>query len=118
MKVRSVDFNNDWEFGKGKSNYKSGLNACAQNIKTRLQSFISDCFFATDEGLDWFKFMGGKDTIELKLAVAAVILKTPDVISIEEVSTRTDNDRRITITYSVNTTYGRLVNQTVTQEAA
>lgn len=118
MKVRSVDALNDWEFGKGKSNYKSGLSACAQNIKTRLQSFLGDCFFATNEGLDWFRFMGGKDTIELKLAVAAVILKTPDVISIEEVSTKTDNNRNITITYSVNTTYGRLVNQSITQEAA
>lgn len=118
MKVRSVDANNDWEAGKGKSNYKSGLNACAQNIKTRLQSFIGDCFFATEDGLDWFKFMGGKDTIELKLAVAATILKTPDVISIEEVSTNTDNKRRITITYSVNTSYGRLANQNITQEVA
>lgn len=115
MKVRSVDFNNDWEFGKGKSNYKSAVNACAQNIKTRLQSFLGDCFFSTDSGLDWFKFMGGKNMIELKLAVAATILKTPDVVSIEEVSTSRDNDRAITIKYSVQTVYGR-INQSITQE--
>jgi len=115
MKVRNIDANNDWEFGKGKSNYKSKIAACAQNIKTRLQSFLGDCFFATDEGLDWFSYMGGKNTAELKLAIAAILLKTQDVISVEEVTTFTNNNRKITIQYSVKTVFGN-INKIVPQE--
>ena len=115
MKVRAIDTNNDWTYGKGKSNYKSRIEACAQNIKTRMQSFLGDCFYATADGLDWFKFMGGKSTPEFKLAVVAILIKTPDVKSVVEVTVNLNTSRRITLTYSVETIYGPL-QRTVTQE--
>ena len=116
MKVRSIDANNDWEKGKGKSNYKTGVLACAQNIKTNLQSFLGDCFFQTDAGIDWFNHLGGKNQLQLKVDVSATILKTPDVILIEELNIRLDNQRKLSIQYSANTTYGRISNQTLTPE--
>lgn len=110
MKVRAIDANNDWTFGKGKSNYKTGRNACAQNIKTALQCLINDCFFATTEGIDWFNRLGGKNIIQTKLDVAATIIKVPDVTSIEEISANIDVKRNISIQYAVNSIYGRISN--------
>ena len=45
MKVRALDESGDWTFGKGENNYYSANDAIAQNIKTRLYSFLGDCFF-------------------------------------------------------------------------
>lgn len=116
MRVRGVDALNDWTFGKGKSDYKTGVNAVAQNIKTRLQSFLADCFFEVDAGIDWFNLMGSKSIIELRLKISATILNTPEVISLVELSFNLSPNRRIiTITYSVETVYGRLNRQTFTQ---
>ena len=39
MKVRAIDINNDWTFGRGLQDYKLNDRAVAQNVKTRLQSF-------------------------------------------------------------------------------
>lgn len=106
MIVRAVDVNNDWQFGKGRNDYQSGINAIEQNIKTRLQSFLGDCFFAISEGIDWFNLLGSKNQIALELAVRAVILNTDQVTGL--VSSSVDVDaftRRITMTYKVNTVY-------------
>ena len=104
--VRGVDNNNDWLFGKGKNDYKSNNNAVAQNIKTRLQSFLGDCFFDLNAGIDWFNLLGSKQQLSLKLSVSATILNTAEVKEIIEVSTSLSQDRTITLTYVALTSYG------------
>lgn len=108
MKVRGVDLNNDWLFGKGLNDYKTNRNALAQNIKTRLQSFLGDCFFDLSGGIDWFNLLGSKQVLELRLNVASVLLNTQGVQEILEVSSIINQDRNITLTYTVNTVYGTL----------
>lgn len=108
MRVRSVDFNNDWQFGKGKSDYKVDLDCLTQNIKTRLQSFLGDCFFAQTEGIDWWNLLGSKKILDLRLAVAAVILNTENIESMVEVDVKLDKARMVSITYSVVSVYGAI----------
>lgn len=115
MIVRALDINSDWLFGKGKNDYKSGNDAIAQSISTRLKSFLGDCFFAIDQGIDWFNLLGTTNTIELKLAISTMILNTKDVTGIVEVSLSRNSNRQLTITYSVDTVYG-LVNNILNQE--
>ena len=105
MIVRGLDANGDWMFGKGKNDYKSGNYAVEQSIKTRLQSFLGDCFFATDAGLDWWNLLGSKDITTLTLAVKATIFNTPNVTAIISSSVNLDRNRKITITYAVKTAY-------------
>lgn len=116
MIIRKVDSNNDWTFGKGKNNYIKDKSAVSQNIKTRLQSFLGDCFFALNQGLDWFNLLGSKDDGELRLAISTTILNTENVVSLSELSLNLDSERKLTINYEVNTTFGLLENQTVTTE--
>lgn len=112
MLVRSLSSTGDWTFGAGLSNYKSGNLAVAQNIQTRLSSFLGDCFFDTEAGIDWNTFLGGsKNQLALNLAVSAVILNTTDadnlnVVGINQLSINLDSTtRKISISYQVQTTY-------------
>lgn len=106
MIVRSLDVNGDWTFGKGKNNYLANNKAIVQNISTRLNSYLGDCFFALDAGIDWFNLLGSKNQIALELAVRAVILNTDGVTSLVDVSVDLNHTtRRMTMRYTVETTY-------------
>lgn len=108
MIVRSIDGANDWLFGKGKSDYVSANNAISQNIKTRLQSFLGDCFFAADAGIDWFNLMGSKNQLAVELAVRACLLNTEGVVAIITTNIIFDSTtREIFMQYSVDTVYTR-----------
>jgi len=85
MITRAVDGNNDWLFGRSKQDYKVGRDAVAQNIKTRLQSFLGDCFFSLEDGIDWFNLLGSKQTLILSLNIQAVILNTPEVVKLTQI---------------------------------
>lgn len=111
MIVRALDGNHDWTFGKGKNDYKSGLDALAQSLDTRLSSFLGDCFFDQSSGIDWFNLLGAKSEIAVNLAVRAVISNTPNVTGILEVLlTLDETSRLLTIKYKVQTTFGSMAN--------
>ena len=104
--VRGVDGNNDWLFGKGKNDYKRNNDAVAQNIGTRLRSFLGDCFFSLSDGIDWYNLLGGKNQVELTLAISAIILNTSEVVALIELNVDSNPiDRRVTIQYEVTTIY-------------
>ncbi len=113
MIVRAIDENNDWMFGKGIEDYKFNFNAVVQNIKTRLQSFLGDCFFSAGEGIDWPNLLGGKNQIALNLAVSAVILNTDNVTGVIQLDLELSSERVISISYQAATSFGA-VSQTVT----
>lgn len=110
MIVRAIDSQGDWLYGKGRNDYKSGRIAVAQSIQTRLSSFLGDCFFAKNAGIDWFNLLGSKQRIALNLAISAVILNTDNVTGILELSLNLSQNRRITIKYNTQTTFGNSAN--------
>lgn len=104
MRVRAIDSDHDWQYGKGQNDYKTGINAIVQSIDTRLYSFLGDCFFDTSAGIDWFTLLGGKDLTALNLAVSAVILNTDNVTGILQLSISLSTKRNVSISYKVQTT--------------
>jgi hypothetical protein len=115
MIIRALDSNGDWQFGQGLGNYLSANNEIIQDINTRLLSFLGDCFFAIGDGIDWFTFLGGKDSLSLQLAVRAVILNTNGVQSLVSANVITnDQARTIGMTYTVTTIYSASNNTTTT----
>lgn len=110
MSVRQIDVNNDWTFGRGKNNYLRHNDAVAQNIKTRLQSFLGDCFFDSTAGLDWYNLLGSFNELALQLAVSAVILNTEEVTGIVSLSVTRTANRNIQLSYSVNSVYTGITN--------
>lgn len=109
--VRTLDGDNDWTFGAGINNYRVNKNAVAQNIQTRLNSFIGDCYFDLKAGLDWFNLLGCKDPISLNLAISATILNTAYVVKLTQLNIRLDSaTRNIEIDYEVLTAFGAVGN--------
>ena len=107
MIVRSIDSEGDWSFGKGRNDYLSANDAIGQNIKTRLQSFLGDCFFAMSAGIDWFNLLGSKNIIGLQLSIQATILNTTGVTRIVDFSLTLETNRRLNLQYTVETIYSR-----------
>lgn len=113
MRVRQLDDNGDWTFGSGKNNYLVNNAAVAQNIATRLRSFLGDAFFDLSAGIDWFNLLGSKNERALLLAISTVIRNTDQVIGILELSARLDQNRNITVVYNVQTTFSNVNNSFV-----
>jgi len=105
MIVRAIDVEDDWRFGKGKSDYLKDNQAIAQNITTRLKSFLGDCFFSLDSGIDWFNLLGTNEVLGLTLSIKTTILNTPGVTGIVDLSSDLDENRNQTLRYSVTTVF-------------
>lgn len=108
MIVRANDGTGDWTFGNGQSNYLSGNAAVIQDIRTRLSSFVGNCFFDMGAGINWLTFLGAKgseNTLQLSLALAAVIINTPNVLGLLQLSFNLSPQRVFSITYQVQTSY-------------
>ena len=108
MRVRAIDDNRDWEFGKGRQSYKIDEECVIQMIKTRVLSFLGDCFFAVDEGIDWFGLLdkGFQNENRLEKSIKQTILDTEGVVGINSFDLiRTG--RGLVIKYDVQTIYSQ-----------
>ena len=61
MRIRNIDKNNDWRFGKSQSDYVRNAYAVAIDIKMSLQEWFGDCFFALQKGIPWSIRLGSKN---------------------------------------------------------
>lgn len=106
MIVRGLDSTGDWLFGKGKNDYLSGNAAVAQDIQTRVQCFLGDCFFDVSSGIDWWNLLQRSSQIALNLAISSTILNTENVTGINQLYITLNADSRsVSIGYDVQTTY-------------
>lgn len=114
MITRAIDSENDWNFGRGKQDYLSERDALPQSIKTRLQSFKNDCFFDLDSGVDWWAYLGTKNQAALKNAIVKQILSTDGVQSVQEIDLSLDENRSLSVSYSVRTIWGDTITEATT----
>ena len=76
------------------------------NLATRLLSNLNDCFFAINDGVDWFNLVANKDNVSLLSAIRKVIIDTDGVTKINSVDVFLDRTtRNMTVTYNINTQY-------------
>lgn len=116
MIQRLVDGNHDWQFGRGISDYAFNEDAIALNIKTRLLSWVGDCFFAPEEGIDWKARLDVGQQRELEAELRLLIQKSYGVVGVNNVSLEfAPSIRRLTATYEVTTIFSTIFQQTITQ---
>lgn len=65
MRIRNIDKNNDWRFGKGLSDYVRDAYAVGLDIKLCIQEWYNDCFFNLQKGIDWETRLGYKNQKDL-----------------------------------------------------
>lgn len=103
MIFRNLDSDGDWTMGKGLNNYVRLDEAIGLNIKTRIQSWLNDCFFAMDAGIDWANRLGSKDQRGLLEAdLRRIILQSEGVTGILAFDTIL-NGRNFTANYTITT---------------
>lgn len=110
MRVRALNSSHDWLFGKGQNDYFVNNFAVIQNINTRLNCFIGDCFFDQGAGIDWLNLLGSKNQAALNLAISTVILNTPEVTGLLQLSSGLNTQRKFTVNYQVQTAYSTAFN--------
>lgn len=113
LKIRALDNNYDWTFGKGKQNYISENKAISQLIRTNLLLFLGECFYAVDEGIDWITYLSNKNILN---NILSNIRKT--ILSIEEVTEITNfqhsiENEKLYISCVLNTIYTNNYNYSI-----
>lgn len=116
MIFRNLDDDGDWEFGRGKQDMTTGNKAIGLNIKTRLYSWVGDCFFDLPAGIDWNNRIGSKgQRTLLEFDLRRVILQSEGVTGIVSVDTTLEN-REFRGDYVVNTVFTQEYRDTILQE--
>lgn len=114
-KIRALDENEDWTFGKGNSDYKQTSQGLKQHIISRVREWKTDCFFAQNNGVDWNNRLGYKnqETI-LEDEIRDILLKTDEVLEVISVDANLEN-RKVTATVSIKTIYSNSETIVITQ---
>lgn len=116
MIFRNLDQNSDWTFGQGKSNYIAANPAIGLNIKTRLLSWLNDCFFDQKAGIDWKNRLGSKNQKTLlENDIRRIILQSYGVTGILSFSTSLIN-RKFSASYEVQTIFSQSYTDTISKE--
>lgn len=115
MIFRKLDSGGDWTFGAGKSNYAKLDEAIGLNVKTRILSWLNDCFFDLGAGIDWYTRLGLKGQDELlSLDLRRVILQAEGVTGIIAVDVTKASVRDFRATYDITTRYSKSYQDTIT----
>ena len=115
MKIRAIDGTGDWMFGKGLSSYNFDNNAIAENVQTRLLSWLNDCWFDMGAGLDWARLLGSRNTkAEILLSIRAIILQSYGVLRCKEITADLNEaTRKMVLSYEIDTIFSTSVEGTV-----
>lgn len=89
MKCRAIEINDfgyeQWKFGHSQADYRTGANQVAQDIYTALKEWKFNCFFAMENGIDWYTRLGYKNQKELlDIDVQNVIKNRTGVLAVVE----------------------------------
>lgn len=105
MIIRAFNPATDVQFGQGRENFLSGQNAIAENIQTRLYSFLRDCFFDIQSGIDWIRFFSvPTKSQEIELSCRGIVLQSYGVVKVNSIEVLVV-DRRINISMNINTIF-------------
>lgn len=116
MLFRNLDDDHDWCFGKGLEDLTTGDTAIGLNIETRILSWVGDCFWDMEAGIDWSNRIGGKNVKELlDLELRRLIIQSQEVTGLVDFVI-TQQGRNFTAAYTVNTIYGSAYASTINIE--
>lgn len=116
MIFRNLDANGDWTFGQGKQNYVVGNTAIGLNIRTRILSWVGDCFFALTAGIDWTNRLGRTNQKRLLEAdLKRIILTSFGVTGLVSFDTSLIN-RAFNANYTIDTIFSKSYIDSVKKE--
>ena len=107
MAFRTLDSAGDMTFGSGLNNYSHNNDEISLDIRTNINSWLGDCFFATNKGIDWWNRLGSKTQEKLlEQDISNIILNTKGVTGIISISINV-NDRTFKAEYTISTIFSQ-----------
>lgn len=85
MITRALTPAGDWTYGSGLQNYLRGEKAIEQNIVTTVQSWVGDCYYALDFGVDWYNRLDVGQQKNLVQELKQVIASCYGVVGVESI---------------------------------
>lgn len=118
MIIRALDSDGDWTYGKGLSDFLQNQAAIVQNVRTRILSWVGDCFFALQEGVDWNSRLDVGQQAALVQEIKTVVLQSSGVVGVNSIEADLDPvTRRITFTVDIVTIFSQSFKQVIEQTA-
>jgi hypothetical protein len=106
--IRSLDSNNDWNFGRSKQDYLNGRDAVGLDVKTALKEQLNDCFFNLPAGVDYYNRLERKQKNNLDEEIRTVILKRPDVVGLLDFDSQLSITRNYTAQAEIRSIFGEI----------
>ena len=106
MIIRKNDENNDWTFGYSETEYLSDSDAVALDIKTKLQEWKNNCFWAMNNGIPYdirLGYKGQKNLLDED--VKQIILNNEFVLSLNSFSSTLNEEREYKADFSYTDIY-------------
>lgn len=107
MQTLQLDEHNNLVFADGSLTVIDGINACAQDTKTRVGLCLGENPYDTEEGIDYFNSvlgkMGGVDNIREKIRKR--ITANDEIVQINSLQVK-QNGKRLNITADISSIYG------------
>lgn len=94
MIFRSITASNDWTFGQGIAGYLTNEAAIEANVKTTLQSWVGDCFFAQQDFVDWYHRLDYGQEKNLQTELTSVVLRCFGVVAVSSVTVSLNRSTR------------------------
>lgn len=116
MIISGLTSDGDFTFGQGLADYLTDNAAIGLNIRTRILSWLNDCFFDQDAGIDWINRIGSLGQQQLLEAdLKRIILQSYGVKGIITFNTHLI-DRAFTLSCSVDTIFSQAYLISINQE--
>lgn len=106
MIIRKNDKNNDWTFGYSETEYLSDSDAVALDIKTKLQEWKNNCFWAMNNGIPYdirLGYKGQKNLLDED--VKQIVLNNQFVLSLNSFSSTLNEEREYKADFSYTDIY-------------
>lgn len=89
------------------TSWSSGITGVAQRVSIRLKLFVGEWALNLDAGTDWNSYLGEKENlVGVRAEVARVVLGTPGIIGMSNLSVALNSARLLSITFSMKTAFG------------
>lgn len=108
MRVRKLDADGDYMFGRGQQNFlKDSAAAVAQSVKTRLLLMTGEWFLDVTAGTAWAqRILGAGTGGTYDQEIRQRVLTTPGVRSLLSYASQLSAQRRLTVQVRADTIFG------------
>lgn len=109
MRVRALDENWDWRWGRSRQDYADASLGVAYDVKQKILCWYRDCFFDMTSGIDYKNLLGAKGTKdEIDASVKKIIITNPDIVEMTFFESSV-TDRKYTATIRFKTIYNETI---------